>query len=186
MKLLIDIGADINATDKFGRTPPMLASSYGRKNNIIHIIEAMINTKADINVVDHEGNTALLDASMYGHWEIVRHLIKFNSDITIVNNESLTALIIATTNGDKNVVKQLLKAFNIKATINAKNIHGETALMRATENYYSPYINIFNQLTEAGADTDIINNYGEIALHIASRNGSVHIVDRLIDSMTQL
>jgi len=66
VKLLIEVGADVNVKDEFGYTPLMEAST----NDQIEVIKLLIESGADVNAKNKFKNTALARAYMYGYEEI--------------------------------------------------------------------------------------------------------------------
>jgi ankyrin repeat protein len=71
MKLLLAAGADVNMSDRDGRTPLMRAVERGYKIGVEILLEAK---GVDINVPDVEGETALSLAEQGEHEEIVELL----------------------------------------------------------------------------------------------------------------
>ncbi len=117
---LIKAGANINATDKSGRTILILASENGH----LDIIKKLINSGADVNATDEYGWTALVCSSYNGHREIVKELIKAGANIKKIS------LVKACKNGHLEIVKEL-----IRAGANAKGI----SLVQACKKWTSGY-----------------------------------------------
>jgi ankyrin repeat protein len=78
-KLLVERGADINARNKGGNTPLMLASMHGD----VELVTYLIDKGADINAISNGGWTALFAAAQGGHVEIARVLLENGIDITV-------------------------------------------------------------------------------------------------------
>jgi len=72
VKLLIEVGVDINAKDIYGDTALIYASAYNHKE----IVEILIEVGADISIKNNIFFTALKYASKKGHKDIVKLLIK--------------------------------------------------------------------------------------------------------------
>lgn len=70
-KLLIEAGADVNATDNRGQTPLMWAVT---KN--VYAIEFLIEKGASLDIKDHEGRTALDWAKTKHHTTAIETLTK--------------------------------------------------------------------------------------------------------------
>ncbi len=68
--LLLEQGADVNVTDKFGTTPLMLASMKGHTG----LVKLFLKNGAQAGAQERGGSTALRWASEKGHREIVRML----------------------------------------------------------------------------------------------------------------
>ena len=68
-----DAVLDMNAPDKLGCTPLMVASENGH----INVVCELLNYKnVDMNAKDDDGHTALMVASMNGHSDVVCKLAK--------------------------------------------------------------------------------------------------------------
>ena len=105
VKEILDIGADINAQDKYyDMTALMHASAYGHKD----VVNILTNRGADINAQDkHYGMTALMHASAYGHKDVVNILTNRGADINAKNKYGKTPLMHASAYGHKDVVNIL-------------------------------------------------------------------------------
>ena len=77
LKLLIDLGADINLETPFG-TPLMKAAANPWNEEIVKIL---IEAGADVNQPDQSGRTALFYAEAYGCTDITMQLIAAGSDV---------------------------------------------------------------------------------------------------------
>lgn len=103
VNLLIEKGADINATNNFGSTPLHWASKEGHSE----VVNLLINKRANIHIVDSSGNTPLHLASLVGHAEVVNLLIEKGADIDAKNNSNYTPDRLAIMNGRYNVIKNM-------------------------------------------------------------------------------
>ena len=70
LKKLLSENADVNATDKLGRTPLHYAASNGR----FEIIEILINNRAKINLLDNGKLTPLNHALLLGNEKTIKFL----------------------------------------------------------------------------------------------------------------
>ena len=75
VKLLIKLGADINAKNYDGNTPLIFASA----NGYLDIVKLLIENGADINVKNKRKHTALYWASIKGYEDIVELLKKYGA-----------------------------------------------------------------------------------------------------------
>ena len=143
VKLLIELGADVNTTNAEGFTPLMKANSYLRLEgthriydtsiliNTVPIINALIAAGANVNAKNEVGNTALHFAVNHvrsGHFYSVSNatnvdvLIKAGAVVTVKNNDGNTPLHVAK---NLNAIDLLIKA---GADVNAKTNEDLTAL----------------------------------------------------------
>ena len=133
------MAVDVNAKDKDGNTPLLVASGRGYKN----VFEVLLENGADINAADKDGNTPLILAlypnSTYvtnKHIEIAESLIKNGADVNAADKFGFTPLMSVAMNQWTNIedkkylIKLLLK---YEADINAVNKDGNTPLIYAID-----------------------------------------------------
>lgn len=79
VKLLIAKGADVNATNAFGRTALMFASKYG----FLGIVKALLNAHADPNIRPKQGPIAIIAAGANGKAQVVRELLQNGAVVSL-------------------------------------------------------------------------------------------------------
>jgi len=94
LKLLINLGANLEQTDKNKRTALMIASSLGR----IDALEYLIKYRAKLNTYDKFGWTALMLAVYYNQKEVVKQLLASGANVNFTTKKGLSALKVATDN----------------------------------------------------------------------------------------
>lgn len=154
-------GANINTTDKWGRTPLMLAAAWGRPE----VIRILIEHEPDVNLRDVHGNTALLFAAQRKGSEPAGWLLYKGADVNATNDDGNSPLIYAVQTGDSTLVYFML-AFG--AHVNTKNNMGRTALMEATLANHGKAI---LWLLKNGADVNARDKDGWTALMLAAGHG---------------
>ncbi len=106
LKLLMQLGSDVNYTDKNGRTPLMVAASMGRKS----AVDTLINNYAEIDRLDSYGWSALMLAVYYNHIEVARFMCECGCDVNLTSPQGMSAMRIAKKHQRKRIMT-LLKEF---------------------------------------------------------------------------
>ncbi|GHM58477.1 MAG: hypothetical protein sL5_06330 [Candidatus Mesenet longicola] len=170
--LLLQHGANVNATSKDGDTPLHLAVDKGHK----HIIQLLLKEKPNINSTDKDGSTPLFIAAGKGLYDIVNLLLVNGANVDDSNKNGYTPLHIAAQNGYKDVAQLLLKKkANIRATTSEK---GYTPLHIAAQTGYESVVAL---LLQNGANINAQDNENYTPLHDAAQNGSKNVVQLLLD-----
>jgi len=94
LKLLIQLGANLDQRDKNERTALMIASSLGR----VDALEYLIKFNASLNGYDKFGWTALMLAIYYNQKKVVKILLAAGADVNLNTKKGLTALKVAIDN----------------------------------------------------------------------------------------
>jgi ankyrin repeat protein len=148
MRVLLEKGAPVNAMDRMGRTPLMLAAGNGN----LKAVELLLAKGANVNAVSPEKS------------ETVK-----NGAIALGN---LTALMTAVPAGGPEVTKALLDA---GAKVNAQDIRQMTPLMLAVATDHADPRTV-RLLLQRGADIGIKDNTGLTAAGWAKRYNSPAIL----------
>lgn len=154
-RLLIDLGAQVDAKDPTGWTALMYAANRNHRS----ICRLLIDRGAQINLKTTKGNTALLIAAYKGHRALCMILIDHGAQL---NDDLITA-----GRYENPEIIQLLLTLN--AQINTKTPENLTALMVAA--YYSRE-STCRLLIDYGADIKTKNDQGRTALGSGARNGT--------------
>lgn len=91
VKELIDSGIDINAKDKYGYTPLMIAT----ENNKSEVVELLLKKGAELNVKNDDGETALMIAAYNNSIKAGKVLIKYGANFELKDSFGRTAYDIA-------------------------------------------------------------------------------------------
>ena len=86
--ILLEAGADPNATDRAGATALMKASGYGLKESI----KVLIEHHADVNRKDGKGRTALMHAASGRRSDAIPILLENGADPNVRDSEGSSAL----------------------------------------------------------------------------------------------
>ncbi|MBQ9565109.1 MAG: ankyrin repeat domain-containing protein [Synergistaceae bacterium] len=146
---MADNKSDINARDKDGATPLMLAA----RDNAPDVVEALLERGAYINAKDNEGRTALMYAAAYNRdYKVLKVLLEAGASANARDKSGRTPLMHAAEhNANPLVVRDLLKA---RAFVNARTEGGKTPLAFAALRG-NPAPCIVMELLRFGADPDI-------------------------------
>jgi ankyrin repeat protein len=122
---LIDKGANLTYADSDGVTLLTQAAYLGYTD----IVKYLLHKEASCTEANKEGINPLIAAASEGHLEIVKELLECKDvDVDSRDKDETNALMAASVRGHKDVVLLLLEN---KASVNAQNIDGHTALMFA-------------------------------------------------------
>ena len=207
IQTIIDLGADVNATNKENFTALMFASEKGN----IDAMNVLINAGADQMIEDANGYTWIHHA-IHGDYkkEVLQSIIDLGADVNAANKQNFTALMFASEKGNIDAMNVLINAgadqmtedangdtwihyaihgscskdilqsiIDLGADVNATNKQNCTALMFASE---KENIDAMNVLICAGADQTIEDAYGNTWIHYALYGGcNKEVLQSIID-----
>ena len=127
MRVLLDEGADVNATDSGGRTALMQIGEQSTRD----MIQDLITAGAKVNLKDKDGDTALIEAAAYNDSDVLKALLEAGARVNAQNDDGQTALMRAAEHNLVNNVRLLLHA---GADFNLRDKEDKTALNYAREN----------------------------------------------------
>ena len=109
VRLLIDAGADVEATNSSGCASLHRACEGGGAGEL-EIVKTLVEAGADVCAVDAYSNTCLILAAVFGHTDTVRYLVGLPEvDVHHEDNEGRTALHFARQKQHTDVEQVLLK-----------------------------------------------------------------------------
>jgi len=118
---------DINAPNKYGETPLLIASKSGKP----HIIKKLISKGASTKIKNNTGNNALHIASSNGNYKILELLVDLGFDINEPNPHGGTPLILAIKGQHLATVRSLIK---LGANVNLSPKTAISPLSKAIDN----------------------------------------------------
>lgn len=197
VKILLSQGANPSERTKHGETPLMAASEVGSTE----ISKLLLAAGAEVNGKNGVGWTALRIAAERSHHDVAKILIDAGANVDSpvfiavllgdtqmasnalalganVDGQDLvifkeTPLMRAASNGHIEMVELLLRN---KASINAKDANGETALMHTRNR------EVAHRLIQAGANVNARSKGGDTALMLISYQDYPELLQLLIES----
>ena len=175
LQLIMNHGADVNATNKYNETALLVAC---QKLNA-DAISVLLNVRADPTIADYEGYTCL------HHWgcskENLQAMIDHGADVNATNKKSITPLMHACENGDVDAINILLDA---GADPNIADEDGYTSLHDAVEGFCST--ESLRAIIDHGADVNAINKNSVTAIMIACYKGNTDAISILLNAGADL
>lgn len=158
VRLLLDLGADINARDRDDVTALFYAALGGHTD----VVSALTSAGADVRATSKDGLTALWHAAAHGHAESVLALASAgaNPNAAYAKRQS-TALMEAAYGGHTAAVRALIA---VGADVHAKDDEGATALIIAVQNKRA---DVVRALLGAGAEAEAKDGAGRTAADYA-------------------
>ena len=128
-------------------------------------MRVLLSHGVDVNAANSSGQTALFNACYGNHAEVARLCLEAGADVGRLRGAGgNTPLAIAC---QRNNVEAALVCIEFGSDVNLANRSGMTALHWACFEGSSDAVNL---LLRHGASTSIVDEYGDLPLHIASRN----------------
>ncbi|KAL7957331.1 ankyrin repeat-containing domain protein [Trichoderma compactum] len=168
VQLLLDHGADVQATDDSGRTVLDIASETPVMSNFNNYT----GWPNPPNYGAQEANeAALLSAAALGDKDAVQFLLERGVSVEAENESGETAIFVASR---KDIIQLLL---NYGADIDAVNDDGNTPLHNAVVDCDTARVRL---LLKKGANTEALDKHFDTALQVAAMQGQPEIVKVLL------
>jgi len=173
VRRLLELGADINASNKQGETPLHTAVQASSEE----AIKLLSEQGANIMVKDIYGNSPLHYAAETGQLEVAKLLIAHwgHDIVNIKNSNNETALHWAAKGGHLEVVDLLIRQ---GTNVETKDKSGNSPIHYAAEAGQLKVIKLL--IKEWSGNVNAKNNNNESALHHAAKKGHVTVVRFLI------
>ncbi|OWR50221.1 serine/threonine-protein phosphatase 6 regulatory ankyrin repeat subunit C [Danaus plexippus plexippus] len=174
-KLLLELGANIDATDELGQKPIHAAA----QNNFSEVVQLFLQQHPNlVMATTKDGNTCAHIAAIQGSVKVIEELMKFDRTGVISARNKLnesTPLQLAAEGGHADVVRVLVRA---GASCTEENKAGLTAVHLAAEHGHTN--------SEAPTGVSLVPILGAESgltpLHLAAYNGNENVVRLLLNS----
>ena len=177
-RVLIELGADVNARCSVGYTPLHWATLKNR----VQVATLLIDSKADLNAKQRDGWTPLHIAAENGREDVCQALLATGHriDVNIAEEESRTPLHIAAEKGEVGVLQLLAK--DGRASTAAICKFCRTPLHWAAFKGKADVIRVL--VLDMKADVNVPqSDDGWTALHLAAANGHTEAVRALVNDL---
>lgn len=174
LKLFLEKGSDLNATNDSGVTALMKAVWDPHKTRLL------LNRRPNVNAVSKAGNTALIIACYEsGAAPVIKQLIAAGADVHARNEGGGNAVTAAAEAGDVDVLRLLLDhGADPNSKVRIIESHCEvSALMTAVQLGHFDFVKL---LLDRGADVNLATEHGN-ALHFAAFTHQKEITRLLLD-----
>lgn len=172
-KILLDHGANIQATTADGQTVLHGAARFGDTEFIRYLVEHSANVRA----IAANGETPLHNAASTANIKAVRYLIDQGADVHVVTTDGETTVHAACALPNSTTLPSISHILGTLldrgVEVNAKDATGSTALHLLYElcyRYHCCSTETFNLLLRRGADRLVANNKGENVLELIKKD----------------
>ncbi|KAF5298214.1 hypothetical protein FQA39_LY02638 [Lamprigera yunnana] len=176
-KLLLELGANIDATDDLGQKPIHAAA----QNNFSEVTQLFLQQHPSlVMATTKDGNTCAHIAASQGSVTVIEELMKFDRQGVITARNKLTdatPLQIAAEGGHSEVVKALVRA---GASCTDENKSGFTAVHLAAKNGHGQVLEVLRSTNTLRITS---KKLGVTALHIAAYFGQADTVRELLTNI---
>ncbi|XP_064641028.1 transient receptor potential cation channel subfamily A member 1-like isoform X2 [Lineus longissimus] len=183
VNMLLEAGAEANASESMGLTPLHLSARYNSADSV----QALIKYGASVNARDQRGKTAVHYAARRGFNSVVKELLSpEDSNVNIQDDDKITPLHEAATGGQKTVCEILVEK---GADPWSRDVSDITPLINAAS---VGSVEVINALLEAVSKDSLkdepkqaeylslVDDEGSNALQTAAQNGHLKVVELLL------
>lgn len=186
IEVLLQHGADVNSSDKYGRTALHFTALdiRGRLSRSLHkdpdvkvkgeIAKLLLSRGANVNAETKDGITALCAAAHNGYANVVKTLLEYNADVNLTYKTDIPLFSLFVE--ESNVVIKTMPV-NKGADVNTNERNNMTALHIATHKGHKEVVEL---LLKGGCKIDSKIRHGITPLHIAVQRGNLEIVKVLL------
>lgn len=155
LRLLLELGMDINSVTDDDNTALIMSSLYGH----IDAVKLLIDAGASLELRNSQGNTALMAATFKGHSAVVRELLRAGASPNAYNNDKVHPVVLAARSNFPKVLRELLKE---GGEVNVVDKFNNSPLSLCAR---SNHMDCVNQLLARNANMEVVDSTGQTALH---------------------
>ena len=203
VKMLVEAGAGVHATDSQGDPCLTIAAYYGHTETVRYLVglpevdvnqqdpedctvlhhakghanvaQVLLDAGADIEMKNRNGYSPLHYACASGACEVVKMLVEAGAGVRVTSNRGETCLTLAAYHGRTETVRYLVGLSEVD--VNQRDPDDCTALHHAKGN-----ANVAQVLLDAGADIEMKNRVGCSPLLHACASGALEVVTMLVEA----
>jgi ankyrin repeat protein len=172
IKDILTQGANIDITDKAGKTPVVIAAEYNRMD----VVKLLLDTNANYGTRDNKGGTLMhIIAGKKGaaNLDVLKKLLQMGADMNARDLKGISPAGRAIKNGCKDNFKAILDAGYFKDSV-------ESEMPAVNFAYENGQADIAAMLIEKEADINRTNNKGESLIHLAVMKNDVKFITKLL------
>ncbi|XP_059487008.1 serine/threonine-protein phosphatase 6 regulatory ankyrin repeat subunit A-like [Neocloeon triangulifer] len=174
-QFLVDLGADVHATDNFNMTALTMAAQYSSVENCKYLMSLGM----DFDVLTRDGGTALHQACISGNVATAKFILELGRlDINATQEKGLTPLHMAAGRGHLDMVKLLVQS---GAKLGKRSNKGLLAFHSAARSGDIACVQFFVEDCEDCGFLDGETHQDETALFLASQNRNANVLQYLIE-----
>ncbi len=180
IKILIDLGFDINAKYKGGFTALFYACNWERSDSYV---EYLIRLGAEVTARDDDNNTPLHWTARHSNFECLCALVKSGADLNAVNKNGETPLHCAAMSYDVFEITQVL--IKKGADLSLRNAKGQTALEVAQAGQNNSFLHAYEMCKttpkQEVQSTSINSGYQASVHHVPSHTTPTTVVQKNVE-----
>mmetsp|Transcript_94675 Transcript_94675/g.276847 ORF Transcript_94675/g.276847 Transcript_94675/m.276847 type:complete len:571 (+) Transcript_94675:59-1771(+) len=154
---------------------------YAASNGDLDVVKKLLEKGVEVNSRDYDQRSALHLASCNGHLEVVQHLISARADVQALDRWGHTVLDDAVTNGYEDV-QAALRSFGAELGETPRAMKSFADGLKLCSAAALGDVTTMMRLESEGTDLNAVDYDGRSALHVASANGQLELVEWLLSS----
>ena len=182
VEYLISQGAEVNTTDKFGKTPLHFATGEESKDGELEIVKLLVETGAQIDKKDNFGMTPALIASIRGHENLVNYFKNsVENEACKPNRELFNKTLEVLEKNEKKFNHDMIEKEPKSKQIKRQKLFGDKDIFHnAAKNDDIPTLKKMMADGFKYINCEDEHDFNRTALHKAAQNGHKDVVEYLV------